>query len=90
MNMVSDMDKFTKFNTATAIGEKGSALNDATQNALAMGVMMNQMQQNQQQNQVPAKEDITLKLQKLKTLFESDLIDEQEYKAKKAALIDLM
>ena len=90
MNMVSDMDKFTKFNTATAIGEKGSALNDSTQNAMAMGVMMNQMQQNQQQNQVPAKEDITLKLQKLKTLFESDLIDEQEYKAKKAALIDLM
>lgn len=85
MNMVTDMDKFTKFNTATAIGEKGTALNDATQNAMAMGVMMNQMQQN---NSQPAQEDIAARLQKLKALFENGLIDEQEYKAKKADLID--
>jgi membrane protease subunit (stomatin/prohibitin family) len=85
MNMVTDMDKFTKFNTATAIGEKGTALNDATQNAMAMGVMMNQMQQN---NSQPAQQDIAARLQKLKALFENGLIDEQEYKAKKADLID--
>ncbi|MFN0254696.1 SPFH domain-containing protein [Pedobacter ureilyticus] len=85
MNMVTDMDKFTKFNTATAIGEKGTALNDATQNAMAMGVMMNQMLQN---NSQPAQEDIAARLQKLKALFENGLIDEQEYKAKKADLID--
>lgn len=86
MNMVADMDRFTKFNTANAIGEKGTALNDATQNAMAMGMMMNQMQQ--QSNQQPiVVEDITAKLQKLKTLFENDLIDETEYKAKKADLI---
>jgi membrane protease subunit (stomatin/prohibitin family) len=86
MNMVVDMDKFTKFNTANAIGEKGTALNDATQNAMAMGMMMHQIQQ--QSNQQPiVVEDITAKLQKLKTLFENDLIDETEYKAKKADLI---
>jgi membrane protease subunit (stomatin/prohibitin family) len=83
MNMVSDMDKFTKFNTAQAIGEKGTALNEATTNAMAMGMMMNKVQH---VNQPP--DDIATKLQKLKTLFESGLIDEAEYKAKKADLID--
>lgn len=85
MNMVTDMDKFTKFNTANAIGQKGTALNDATQNAMAMGIMMNQMQQN---NQQPAQDDVSGRLQKLKSLFENGLIDEAEYKAKKAELID--
>lgn len=85
MNMVADMDKFTKFNTANAIGQKGTALNDATQNAMAMGIMMNQMQQN---NQPPGQDDIKAKLQKLKSLFDDGLIDESEYKAKKADLID--
>jgi membrane protease subunit (stomatin/prohibitin family) len=85
MNMVTDMDKFSKFNTANAIGQKGTALNDATQNAMAMGIMMNQMQQN---NQQPAQDDVSARLQKLKNLFENGLIDETEYKAKKAELID--
>lgn len=84
MNMVSDIDKFTKFNTANAIGEKGNTLNNATQNAVAMGMIMNQMQQ---QNQQPTQDDIASKLKKLKTLFENDLIDEAEFKAKKAELI---
>jgi len=88
MNMVSDMDKFTKFNTANAIGEKGTSLNDATQNAMALGIMMNQMQQ---QNKTPEPEtDIASKLQKLKTLFDGGLIDEDEYKTKKAELINLL
>lgn len=86
MNMVVDMDRFTKFNTANAIGEKGTALNDATQNAMAMGMMINQMQ-HQSNLQPIVQEDITVKLQKLKTLFDNDLIDEAEYKAKKADLI---
>lgn len=85
MNMVSDMDKYTRFNTAQAIGEKGTALNEATTNAMAMGLMMNQVQQ-PQANLQP--QDIAAKLQKLKTLFENGLIDESEYKTKKAELID--
>lgn len=83
MNMVTDIDKFTKFNTAQAIGEKGTALNEATTNAMAMGMMMNQMQQNATQP-----EDIVTKLQKLKTLFDGGLIDEEEYKTKKAEFIN--
>ncbi|MCC6287902.1 MAG: SPFH domain-containing protein [Chitinophagaceae bacterium] len=83
MNMVTDMDKFTKFNTAQAIGEKGTALNDAATSAMAMGLMMNQLQQGNK-----PQDDITAKLQQLKSLFEAGLIDEAEYKAKKAALID--
>lgn len=86
MNMVTDMDKFTKFNTAQAIGEKGTALNDATTNAMAIGMMMNQVQP--QVNQSP--EDITAKLQKLKTLFDNGLIDETEYKSKKEELLKLL
>jgi len=83
MNMVTDMDKFTQFNTAQAIGEKGTALNDATTSAMAMGLMMNQVPQKQ-----GLQEDITTKLQKLKTLFDAGLIDEAEYKAKKADLLE--
>ncbi|MBZ4192638.1 SPFH domain-containing protein [Niabella beijingensis] len=94
MNMVADMDKFTRFNTANAIGEKGTALNDATQTALAMGVLLNQVQQNntnatpqQAPAATPPPNDITAKLQQLKILFENGLIDEDEYKAKKADLL---
>jgi membrane protease subunit (stomatin/prohibitin family) len=82
MNMVNDMDKYTRFNTAQAIGEKGTALNEATTNAMAMGILLNQTQQTTPQN------DITVRLQQLKSLFENGLIDETEYKAKKAELID--
>jgi membrane protease subunit (stomatin/prohibitin family) len=88
MNMVTDMDKYTKFNTAQAIGEKGTALNEATTNAMAMGILMNQSQQAQASAKPQPQDDVTARLQKLKTLFENGLIDEPEYKAKKAELID--
>lgn len=81
MNMVNDMDKYTRFNTAQAIGEKGTALNEATTNAMAMGILLNQTQQTPEH-------DITARLQQLKSLFDNGLIDETEYKAKKAELID--
>ncbi len=89
MNMVTDMDKFTKFNTANAIGQQGTAANEGTQNAIMAGMMMNQIQQmNQSQQQPPkAEDDITAKLQKLKTLFDGGLIDEAEYKEKKNDLL---
>lgn len=86
MNMVNDMEKFTQFNTANAIGQKGTAMNDATQNAIAMGIMMNQLQQNQLHSKEA--DDMTQKLQKLKTLFEAGLIDEDEFKAKKTELLN--
>lgn len=96
MNMVTDMDKYTRFNTANAIGEGGTALNDATQQATAMAVLLKAVS-----GQAPAtpsappataavspEEDITARLVKLKTLFDNQLIDETEYKAKKAALLE--
>ncbi|MBC9934290.1 SPFH domain-containing protein [Chitinophaga qingshengii] len=86
MNMVSDMEKYKEFNTANAVGQPGTVANQATVNGMMAGMMMNQLQQ---QAQAPnATDDITAKLQKLKTLFENSLIDEAEYKAKKAELID--
>jgi membrane protease subunit (stomatin/prohibitin family) len=89
MNMVSDMDKFTKFNTANAIGQQGTAVNDGIQNAAMMGMMMNQMQQMNQQNNTPPKveDDLTAKLVKLKGLFDAGLIDETEFKEKKSKLL---
>jgi membrane protease subunit (stomatin/prohibitin family) len=92
MNMVTDMDKFTKFNTANAISQQGTTLNDATQNAMMMGMMMNQMQQqnNAAQNTPPPADDIAAKLKKLKDLFDGGLIDEVEFKTKKQELLDKM
>lgn len=89
MNMVTDMDKFTKFNTANAIGQQGTAANEGTQNAVFAGMMMSQMQQMNQSQQQPPKteDDITAKLQKLKSLFDGGLIDEAEYKEKKNDLL---
>ena len=87
MNMVSDMDKFTKFNTANAIGEKGTAMNDGVQNAAMMGMMMNQMNNQNQQNSPKTEDDMTAKLQKIKSLFDAGLIDEDEFKQKKSELL---
>ncbi|WP_264530749.1 SPFH domain-containing protein [Flavobacterium sp. N502540] len=87
MNMVTDMDKFTKFNTATAIGDKGTALHEATQNALSMGILLNQLQQNKETSKEEIKDDLTSKLQKLKSLFDAGLIDEEEFKSKKTELL---
>ncbi|RZJ51483.1 MAG: SPFH domain-containing protein [Chryseobacterium sp.] len=87
MNMVTDMDKFTKFNTANAISEKGTAVHDATQNALGLGIIMSQMQQNQDAKKEEPKDDLTVKLQKLKSLFDAGLIDEDEFKSKKTEIL---
>ena len=87
MNMVTDMDKFTRFNTATAIGEKGTAMHDATQNALSMGILLNQLQQNKETPKEEPKDDLTSKLQKLKSLFDAGLIEEDEFKTKKSELL---
>lgn len=87
MNMVTDMDKFTQFNTAKAIAQKGTVANDATQNALATTLLMQQMQSQPAAGHPVAQDDITSKLQKLKSLFDADLIDEAEFKTKKAELL---
>ena len=92
MNMVSDMDKYQQFNVANAIGQPGTAMNQGTQQAAMMGAMMGQFGQMAQQTQPqqPANQpaaDLTSKLKKIKELFDAGLIDETEYKEKKADLL---
>lgn len=91
MNMVGDMNRLQQFNTANAIGQPGTAMNEGTQTAAMMGAMMNQMgqmMQNNQQQQTPnQEEDVMGKLKKLKDLFDAELIDENEFKTKKAELL---
>jgi membrane protease subunit (stomatin/prohibitin family) len=96
MNMIGDMNKFQQFNVANAMGQQGTAMNEGTQAAAMMGAMMGQMNrmtqqtlQNQQQA-APAQSadgDITGKLKKLKDLYDAGLLDEDEFKAKKAELL---
>lgn len=92
MNMIGDMERFQKFNTAIAIGNDKSTAASGIQDGVAMGMMMGAMQQQMQQNQSiqsqqSVSDDTTTKLQKLKTLFDNGLIDETEYKAKKAEIL---
>jgi membrane protease subunit (stomatin/prohibitin family) len=80
--MVGDMKRYTEFQTAQAIGDKNSALHAAVQQGAAMGLVVNQLQ-----SAGPQTGDLETKLQKLKDLFEKGLIDEAEYRAKKAELL---
>ena len=85
MNMVKDMDAFTKFNIANAIAQQGTAVNTGVQNALGLSMMMQQIQPQTQPLQ-PV-EEISSKLKKLKQFFDDGLIDEIEYKEKKSGLL---
>lgn len=85
MNMVDDMNKFSQFNTANAIGKDHTTMNDAAKQAMALGMIMNQ-----QQPAPPPAEDVTARLKKLKLLFEQELITEAEYAAKKEELLKLL
>ena len=83
MNMVSDMDKFTRFNTATALGQPGTALNDGLNRGVMMGAMFSQMSSAAEK----PTHSLAEKLKTLKELFDGQLIDEAEYKAKKESLL---
>lgn len=90
MNMIDDMNKYQQFNTARAIGQQGTAVNEGAQAAAMMGAMMgqvNQMMQQQAAPVAPAGDDVMAKLKKLKDMFDLGLIDEDEFKAKKAELL---
>jgi membrane protease subunit (stomatin/prohibitin family) len=88
MNMVTDMNKYQQFNMANAVGQQGTVINDGAMQGAMMATMMQAMQQQQAQPApAPAADDITAKLQKLKTLFDSGLIDEADYKSKKEELL---
>ncbi len=88
MNMVDDVEKLQKFQTAQAIGSANSTMSHAAMDAAAMGVMMSSMMNVQNQKTSQNQDDVVEKLQKLKNLFENGLIDEDEYKAKKSQLLE--
>ncbi|MET4141045.1 SPFH domain-containing protein [Pedobacter sp. UYP1] len=86
MNMVTDMNKYAQFSVASAMDKENSAMGEGARNAVAMGMLMNQVNPVVSQ---PA-EDITSRLKKLKDLFEAQLITEAEYLAKKEELLNLL
>lgn len=90
MNMVTNMDKYHQFNIANAIGQEGMAMNQATNTVAMMGAIVGEVVRNNNQqalNAVATEDNITDKLKKIKSLFESGLIDEGEYKAKKTEIL---
>ncbi|URM39178.1 SHOCT domain-containing protein [Flavobacterium anhuiense] len=52
-----------------------------------MGILLNQLQQNKETPKQETGDDLTSKLQKLKSLFDAGLIDEDEFKTKKSELL---
>ncbi|MDN5286909.1 MAG: hypothetical protein JWR38_3183 [Mucilaginibacter sp.] len=86
MNMVTDMNKFSQFSVASAMDKENSVMGDAARQAVAMGMIMNQANP---ASPAPA-EDIPARLKKLKELFETQLITEAEYAAKKEELLKLL
>jgi membrane protease subunit (stomatin/prohibitin family) len=89
MNMVPDMNKFTQFNMANAMDKENNRVADAAQQAIALGVMLNQMKPAVQPEPVQ-QEDVTSRLKKLKSLFDAELITEAEYTTKKEELLRLL
>ena len=100
MNMIGDMDKFQRFNTALATGDARTAAGAGAQDGMAMGLLFSEMAAPQQQTQqaapapapaaTPAAANPMEKLTTLKQMFDADLITEQEYAAKKAAILEEM
>lgn len=91
MNMVTDMQKFTQYNIANAMENEQSGVAGAAaaaQQAVAMGMVMNELKNNLPAT--PAVDDVTLRLKKLKELFEMQLITEGEYASKKEELLKLL
>jgi len=94
MNMVTHLENFQRFNTAIATSQENSQINHGAQQGVAMGLLMSEMNKNQvqQPTATPATpttggDALADRLQKLKSLFDNGLIDESEYKAKKADIL---
>lgn len=88
MHMVgSNADKFQQFNTAIAISQEGHPVQQGAQQGIALGMLMGQAIPGAAANTQDA---LALKLQKIKDLFEKGLIDESEYKAKKAEILSTL
>lgn len=99
MNMVDDMDKFTKFTTASAMEKAAENPGGGASEGIGMGMgfgmanqMMNQqMNQNTKQDQnttkAQTKEEIMDTLKQLGDLKESGVLTQEEFDAKKKELL---
>jgi membrane protease subunit (stomatin/prohibitin family) len=92
MNMVGDMKRYAEFQTAQAIGDRNSGLHAAAREGAMIGLVVKQVQGTPGQQGADAAgqqsgETTEAKLRTLKGLFEKGLIDEGEYKAKKADVL---
>src|SRR5690606_3882534 len=94
MNMVGgDLKRLQQIDTALAVSQPSNPARQGTQRGVALGMMMgqaNQVAQPAAATPAPAEDEHTTKLQKIKTLFDNGLIDEAEYKAKKAEILAQM
>lgn len=91
MNMVTDMNQFTQFSLANAIAKDNSAVGSAAQQAVAMGMILQQVKPLLPMPEPgPPPLDVSERLRQLKHLFEAGLINEGEYSAKKGALLKLL
>lgn len=90
MNMVKDMNKYSQFSVANAMDKENTAMGDAARQSVAMGMIMNMGAAATTPNRSIESEDITGRLKKLKELFETQLITEAEYSAKKEELLKLL
>lgn len=93
MNMIGDMSRYQQFAAANALGQAGTAMNTGLQQAAMAGAMAGQygnMIQSMQNPQSTAsgEDELTVKLKKLKSLFDNGLISEDEYNTKKKQLLD--
>lgn len=84
MNMVTDMARYTAFNTANAMGQEHTSINQGLQAAL----MMSAMAKSGTQAEPQAQQNPMEKLRVLKDLLDAGLIDPTEFKAKKEAILN--
>ena len=87
MNMVHNLETFQKFNTAIATSQENSQINQGAQQGVAMGILMSEMNKTSASTTSTGEDTLAERLQKLKSLFDNGLIDESEYKAKKANIL---
>ena len=96
MSIISDMDQFMKFQTATAIeaaaNNQGSAGDGMGLGAgLGLGMILPQsMGKSLSTNDYPssANDSLESKLKSLKSLYEQELLSEDEYKAKREKVLE--
>lgn len=95
MAMVTDMDRFTQFSAAQAVGTAGTGMQQAAVSGAMATMMAQQLHAAPSASADPAPapaasggNDVVTRLSTLKQTLEAGLIDEAEYKARREAILD--